>query len=161
MKEVKCLNKLMANKKCMIPLTLIFVAIILMIPLANAIPITYAYVDTVTSSYGVSYPDRVKSLDGSYAIFDGLDSKIVVKTTVTGPSGAAVQIYGYAFSGSLYVQCWSGPSPTGPWTQIGWGTYIDGNLGWDPVGTLPGNHQYIAIANAGGSLYVDQIKIQY
>ena len=159
MQEVKCLNKMMLNKKCfLIPAALVLVATMLMIPWASAV--TTAYVSTVTGSYGVSYPDRVKALDGSYAIFDGLDSKIVVQMTVTGPSGAAVKIYAYAFSGTPYVQCWSGPSPTGPWTQIGWGTTI-GGAGWYTVGTLPGGHQYIGIANAGGSLYVDQIIIQY
>lgn len=153
------MNKMMLNKKCLIPAALVLVATILMIPLANAI--TTAYVSTVTGSYGVSYPTRVIAKDNSYAIFDGYDSKIVVQMTVTGPSGAAVKIYAYAFSGTPYVQCWSGPSENGPWTPIGSGTPIDSSAGWDTVGTLPGGHQYIGIANAGGSLYVDQIIIQY
>ncbi len=130
----------------------------LMIPLASAV--TYAYVSSITGSYGVSYPERVISKDGSYAIFDGYDSKITVRMTVQGPSGAAIQIYAKQFSGSPYVQCWSSPTgQEGSWVPAGQASI--GGEGWYTIGSLQGSHQYIGIANSGGSLYVDQIRIQY
>jgi hypothetical protein len=146
------------NKKYLIPLTLVFVATILMVPFASAT--TWAYVSSVTGSYGVSYSERVVSKDGSYAIFDGYDSKVTVYMTVQGPSGAAIQIYAKQFSGSPYVQCWSSPTgQAGTWQSAGSASI--GSEGWYTIGYLQGNHQYIGIANSGGSLYVDQIRIQY
>ncbi len=151
------MNKMLLNKKCfLIPVALVLVATMLMIPLASAV--TYAYVSSVTGSYGGSYPTRNLKTVQRPAL--GYESKIPVQMTVQGPSGAAIQIYAYAFSGSPYVQCWSSPTgQAGSWVSAG--SAGISSEGWYTIGYLQGNHQYIGIANSGGSLYVDQIRIQY
>jgi hypothetical protein len=154
------MDKLSINKKyLLVPLSLVLVATMLITPFANAG--TTSYVINIESSYGVTNPGNAigSKTDGAYANFDGLDSKMIVKA-VTVPAGGAVKIQAKAFTGTPNVKCYSGPTATGPWTQIGYGTNIGGE-GPYKVGTAIGGHQYFAISNSGGALYVDLIYFEY
>ena len=155
------MNKKVDKKYYIIAVALTLIATMLMVPITNAITITWA--QCVVTSSNVTNPQNILGPpDGNYARFNPTEAKLIVKLRTSPSSSVISGIYGYTTSGVVKVNIYMTYDPYGTWVPAGY-IYVGTTIGWYwSNGAAPGNNVGFSVnLPTGVYLYADSVEFKY
>jgi len=155
------LNKKVDKKYYIIAVALTLIATMLMVPITNAITITW--LQYVESSSNVTNPQYIVGPpDGNYARFNPTEAKLTGPLRTSPASLVTPGIQGYTTSGSVKVNMYLTNNPYGTWTYAGYAIVGTTNTMYWANGAAPGNNAGFSVNLPTGTyLYADYAAFKY